>query len=45
MKPKPQSPEYAAFENLLGKVLKVSKSELRERIEQEKMGKLASRPK
>jgi hypothetical protein len=36
MKPKPQSPEYKAFENLLGSVLTVSKVELNRRIETEK---------
>jgi hypothetical protein len=36
MKPKPQSEEYRAFESLLGEVLKVSKSEIQSRIEQEK---------
>lgn len=36
MKPKPQSEEYKAFENLLGSVLKVSKTELNQRIEAEK---------
>jgi hypothetical protein len=36
MKPKPQSAEYKAFENLLGQVLTVSKTELKSRIEAEK---------
>jgi hypothetical protein len=39
IKVKPQSPEYKAFENLLGSVLSVSKTELNKRIEQEKNGK------
>jgi len=39
MKPKPQSPEYKAFENLLGQVLTVSKVELNRRIEQDKSEK------
>jgi hypothetical protein len=37
MKTKPTSPEYKAFENLLGQVLAVSKSELNRRIEAEKV--------
>lgn len=41
MKAKPQSSEYAAFENLLGQVLSVSKAELIQRIEQEKREKEA----
>ena len=41
MKAKPQSPEYKAFENLLGKVLRVSKVELSKRIRQEKREKRA----
>ena len=36
MGPKPQSPEYKAFENLLGSVLSVSKAELKRRIQAEK---------
>ena len=36
MKPKPQSPEYKAFENLLGQVLTVSKIELNRRIEEDR---------
>lgn len=36
MNTKPQSPEYKAFENLLSSVLKVSKTELKQRIEAEK---------
>ena len=36
MKKKPQSPEYKAFENLLGSVLRVSKAELNRRIQAEK---------
>lgn len=39
IKAKPQSPEYKAFENLLGSVLRVSKTELNRRIEQEKSEK------
>jgi hypothetical protein len=39
MKPKPQSEEYARFENLLGRVLTVSKKELNERLEAEKREK------
>jgi len=36
---KPSSPEYKAFENMLGTVLSVSKTELNRRIEQEKREK------
>lgn len=36
MKPKPQSAEYEAFENLLGKVLSVPKAEITRRIEEDK---------
>lgn len=43
MKPKPQSEEYRAFENLLGRVLKVSKSELQSRIAAEKREKQADK--
>ena len=39
MKLKPATPEYKAFENLLGQVLTVSKTELNRRIEQEKSEK------
>jgi hypothetical protein len=39
MKTKPQSEEYRAFESLLGKVLKVSKAELQQRIAEEKREK------
>jgi hypothetical protein len=39
MNSKPQSPEYKAFETLLGKVLSVSKSELSMRIAEEKREK------
>lgn len=39
MKSKPTSSEYKAFENLLGSVLSVSKTELNRRIEQEKSEK------
>ena len=38
-KPKPQSEEYTRFENLLGKVLAVSKKELNRRIEADKREK------
>jgi hypothetical protein len=40
---KPPSPEYAAFENLLGSVLSVSKVELDRRIKQEKREKRSPR--
>lgn len=36
MKAKPQSEEYRRFENLLGRVLTVSKAELNERLKAEK---------
>jgi hypothetical protein len=36
MKDKPPSPEYQAFENLLGSVLSVSKTELNRRIAEER---------
>jgi hypothetical protein len=39
MNTKPQSPEYKAFENLLGKVLKVSKTELNRRMKADKREK------
>jgi hypothetical protein len=39
MKPKPTSPEYKAFENLLGKVLTVPKAEINRRIEEDKREK------
>jgi len=39
MKSKPKSDEYKRFENVLGKVLKVSHSELKDRIEAEKAAK------
>jgi len=39
MKTKPQSAEYAAFENLLGKVLSVPKLEITRRIEEDKREK------
>jgi len=42
MKPKPQSGEYRAFENLLGKVLTVTKSELDQRLKNEKQEKNAA---
>jgi len=41
MRPKPQSDEYKAFESLLGKVLSVSKSELQQRLDEEKREKQA----
>jgi hypothetical protein len=44
MKPKPQSEEYRAFESLLGSVLKVSKAELNQRLEQEKREKQTTVP-
>ena len=43
MKPKPQSAEYKAFEDLLGKVLKVSKTELNKRIEEDRREKPTSK--
>jgi hypothetical protein len=39
MKPKPTSPEYKAFESLLGQVLTVSKAEIDRRIEEDKREK------
>jgi hypothetical protein len=39
MKSKPQSSEYKAFEDLLGQVLSVSKTELNRRIAEEKSEK------
>jgi hypothetical protein len=39
MKTRPRSPEYKAFENLLGAVLSVSKTELNSRIVEEKREK------
>jgi hypothetical protein len=39
MKSKPQSEEYARFENLLGEVLSVSKAEITRRIEEDKREK------
>lgn len=39
MKPKPQSEEYKRFENLLGRVLTVSKEELNRRLQEEKREK------
>jgi len=39
MKTKPQSPEYKAFENLLGQVLRVPKAEIKGRIEEDKREK------
>jgi hypothetical protein len=43
MKAKPQSPEYKAFENLLGKVLTVPKAEINRRIEEDKREKRSPR--
>ena len=43
MKDKPPSPEYKAFENLLGSVLSVSKVEINRRIKQEKREKRSPR--
>jgi uncharacterized tellurite resistance protein B-like protein len=43
MKTKPQSEEYKRFENLLGNVLKVSKTELNKRIEADKREKRTSK--
>jgi hypothetical protein len=43
MKTKPQSAEYKAFENLLGSVLSVSKTELNRRMAEEKREKLTPR--
>lgn len=43
MKTKPQSPEYRAFENLLGQVLTVSKTELNRRIAEEKADRETSK--
>jgi hypothetical protein len=45
MKPKPQSAEYRAFENMLGKVLIVTKAELNQRLQQEKQEKTAPKSK
>lgn len=39
MNTKPQSHEYKAFENILGKVLSVSKTELDRRIKEDKREK------
>ena len=39
MKTKPQSPEYKAFENLLGRVLTVPKAEIARRIAADKREK------
>jgi hypothetical protein len=44
MKSKPTSPEYKAFENLLGSVLSISKAELNRRIEQEKRKRTPKAP-
>jgi hypothetical protein len=43
MKTKPQTPEYKAFENLLGQVLSVPKAEITRRIEDDKREKQASK--
>jgi len=45
MSTKPQSPEYKAFENVLGKVLTITKAELNQRLENEKQEKRPSQPK
>jgi hypothetical protein len=39
MKTKPASPQYKAFENLLGKVLTVTKAELNERLKKDEQQK------
>jgi hypothetical protein len=39
MKAKPESEEYKRFENLLGRVLSVSKEELKERMDETKREK------
>jgi hypothetical protein len=39
MKSKPKSEEYTAFKNLLGEVLQVSKTELNQRMEEERREK------
>ncbi len=44
MKTKPTSPEYKAFENLLGKVLTVPKAEITRRIEEDKRAPKSSSP-
>jgi hypothetical protein len=44
MKPKPQSDEYRAFESVLGKVLTVTKAELNQRLEKEKIEKKTPHP-
>ena len=44
MKPKPQSEEYRAFENVLGRVLTVTKAELNQRLSQEKKTPRTQRP-
>jgi hypothetical protein len=43
MKTKPTSSEYKAFENLLGRVLTVSKKELDSRLQQEKREKRSTK--
>lgn len=40
---KPQSPEYKAFEDLLGAVLSVPKTEINRRMEEERREKQSSR--
>jgi hypothetical protein len=44
MKPKTKTPEYTAFESVLGRVLKVSKSEMARRIEADNASR-ADKPK
>lgn len=44
MKPKPKSDEYAAFQNVLGRVLRVSKAEMDRRIAADNASR-AGRPK
>jgi hypothetical protein len=44
MKPKPQSQEYKAFEQVLGKVLTVSKAELNERMKKNGQEKHTPKP-
>ena len=44
MKTKPTSPEYKAFENMLGTVLSVPKAEITRRIEEDKRAPKSSSP-
>jgi hypothetical protein len=44
MKPVPKTPEYAAFENVLGRVLKASKTEMTRRIAEDNASR-ANKPK